>query len=88
MIIIFGWLVGWLLSHINFCRLLNAKSIFYSNDQFYFKQFGLAWVHSLIVQKFLFQAIWFSQTVLIYTIQFIIIIDFVYTNLKVKTVLY
>ena len=32
---------------------------------FYIKQFSLAWVHSLIVKAFLFQAIQFSQTVLI-----------------------
>ena len=42
---------------------------FYIKKQFYFKQFSLAWVHSLIVKKtFLFQAIQFSQTVLIQTI--------------------
>ena len=35
---------------------------------------------------FLFQAIQFSQTVLIQLIQFSISIDFVYTQLKVKTV--
>ena len=23
-----GWLVGWVLWHINLCRLFNAKSIF------------------------------------------------------------
>ena len=43
-----GWLVFW---HINMCRLFNAKSIFFTNDQFYFKQFSLAWVHSLIVKN-------------------------------------
>ena len=45
------WLVGWVLWHINLCRLFNAKSIFYVNNQFYFKQFSLAWVHSLIVKN-------------------------------------
>ena len=39
-------------------------------------------------KTFLFQAIPFSQTVLIQPIQFSISIDFVYTQLKVKTVLY
>ena len=35
-----GWLVGWLgLRHINLC------------SQFYFKQFSLAWVYSLIVKN-------------------------------------
>ena len=38
---------------------------FYTNEQFYLKQFSLAWVRSLIVKTFLFQAIQFSQTVLI-----------------------
>ena len=37
---------------------------------------------------FLFQAIQFSQTVLIQTIQFSISTDLVYTQLNVKTVLY
>ena len=39
-------------------------------------------------QKILFEAIQFIQTVLIQPIQFSIIIDFVYTQLNVKTVLY
>ena len=39
-------------------------------------------------KTFLFQAIHFSQTVLIQTIQFSIRIDFVYTQLNVKTVLF
>ena len=41
--------------------------------------------YSLIVKTFLFQAIQFSQAVLI---QFSISTDFVYTQLYVKTVLY
>ena len=44
--------------------------------------------HSLIVKKVLFQAIQFSQTVLIQLIQFSISKKFVYTQLNVKTVLY
>ena len=39
-------------------------------------------------KHFLFQVIQFSQTVLIQTIQFNISIDFVYTQLNVKTFLY
>ena len=39
-------------------------------------------------KTFLFQAIQFSQTVLIQLIQISISIDFVYTELNVKTVLY
>ncbi len=39
-------------------------------------------------KTFLFQAIQFNQTVLIQTIQFSISIDFVYTQLNVKTILY
>ena len=85
MTLVVGWLICWVLWHINFSRLFNAKSIFYANNQFYFKQFSLAWVHSLIVKTFLFQAIQFSQTVLI---QLSISTDFVYTQLNVKTVLY
>ena len=37
-------------------------------------------------KKFLFQAIQFSQTVLLQTIQFSMRIDFVYSQLNVKTV--
>ena len=43
---------------------------FHTNNQFNFKKFSLAWVHSLIVKKkILFQAIQFSQTVLVQPIQ-------------------
>ena len=44
--------------------------------------------YSLIWKTFLFQAIQFSQAVLIQLIQFCISTDFVYTQLNVKTVLY
>ena len=44
--------------------------------------------YSLIVKIFLFKAIQFSQAILIQLIQFSISIDFVYTQLNVKTVLY
>ena len=44
--------------------------------------------YSLIVKTFLFQAIQFSQAVLIQLIQFNISIDLVYPQLNVKTVLY
>ena len=72
-----GWLDGWILLHINLCRLFNAKSFIYENSQLYFKQFSLAWVHSLIV-----------KTVLIQLIQFSVSTDFVNTLLNFKTVLY
>ena len=39
------FLVWWYTNH---CRLFNTKSIL---KQFYFKQFSLAWVHSLIVKN-------------------------------------
>ena len=58
-----------------------------TNNQFYFKQFSLTCVHSL-PNTSLFQAIQFSQTVLIQTIQFSISIDCVYTHLNVKAVLF
>ena len=50
---------------------------FYADSHLYFKQFRLAWVHSLIV-----------KTVLIQLIQFSMSTDFVYTQLNVKTVPY
>ena len=34
----------------NFEGFFNVKSIFYANIQFFFKQFSLAWVHSLIIK--------------------------------------
>ena len=43
--------------------------------------------YSLIVKNFLFQAIQFSQAVLIQLIQFGISADFVYTRLNIKTFL-
>ena len=79
-----GCLLAWNLWHINLCQLFNAKFIFIQK-QFYFKQFSLAWVHSLSKTS-LFQAIQFTQTVLIQPIQFIISIDFVYTQLNVQTI--
>ena len=60
------WLVGWVLWHINLCRL--CQIYFYANSQLYFKQFSLAWVHSLIV-----------KTVVIQLIQLSISTDFVHT---------
>ena len=36
---------------------------FYENNQFYLKQFSLAWVHSLIIKNIYIQAIQFNQTV-------------------------
>ena len=44
--------------------------------------------YSLIMKTLWFQAIRFSQAVLIQLIQFSISTDFVYTQLNVKTVLY
>ena len=81
-------MVVWVLWHINIRKLFNAKSFFYTNNQFYFKQFNLSQVHSLIVKKILFQAIQFSQKVQIQTIQFCMSIVFVYTQLNVKAVLF
>ena len=64
-------LVGWVLWHINLCRLFNAKSIF-------IQIFSSVWVHNLIVKTFLFQAIQFIQTVLIQLIQFSISTEVLY----------
>ena len=44
--------------------------------------------YSLILITFLFQAIQFSQAILIQLIQFSVNTDFVYTQLNVKTLLY
>ena len=63
--------------------VIQCKINFYSNKQFYLKQYSLALVNSLS-KIFLFQAIQFSQTVLIQTIQFNISIIFDYTLLMSK----
>ena len=49
---------------------------FYSNKQFYFRQFSLGWVQFNCQKTFQFQAIQFSHTVLIQPIH--LSIDFVY----------
>ena len=82
-----GWLVVWVYAISTFVSYLT-RNPFYVYSQFYFKQFSLAWVHSLIVKTFLFQAIQFIQTVLIQLIQFSISTNFLYTQLNDKTVLY
>ena len=83
-----GWLVIWVLGHINLCRLFNAKSIFVKNVRFQTIQFGIntqfKCKYSLIVKTFLFQTILFSQAVLIQLIHLVL----VQILLNVKTVLY
>ena len=70
--------VGWLgFMAYQPLSIILRQNHFYANSRLYFKQFSLAWVHSLIV-----------KTVLIQTIQFSISTDFVYPQLNVKTVLY
>ena len=44
-----GWLFGFY-GISNFVVYL-MPNLFYTNNQFYFKQFSLAWVHSLIVKN-------------------------------------
>ena len=78
-----GWLVVWVYGISIFVGYLTPNP-FYTNIQFYFKQFSLAWVHCLIVKTFLFQGIQFSQTVQIQTIQFSISIVFVNISTQFK----
>ena len=83
-----GWLVSWVLWHINLCWLFNTKSIFIQINNTISNNSA---EHKYIFQlskPFLFQAIQFAQTVLIQAIQLRISIDFVYTHLNVKTVLF
>ena len=67
----FMWLIGWLVGFYGILTFVGylMPNPFYMNNQFYFKQSSLVCVHSLS-KSFLFQAIQFSQTVLIQTIQF------------------
>ena len=76
-----GWLDFMVYQPLEVCQIH-----FYTNNQFYFKQFNLTWVHSLIVKTFLFQTIHFIQTVLIQRIQLSISIHFVYSQLNIKTI--
>ena len=66
------WLFVWILWHINLCRLFNAKSIFMKIVLFQTIQFSIR-TQFKCEKTFLFQAIQFSQAVLL---------------LNVKTVLY
>ena len=59
---------------------------FYTNKQFFFNQFSLTRLHSLIFKTFLFQAIQFSQTVLIQTIQLSIEKQFHFTQFSLAYV--
>ena len=45
-----GWLVGWVLWHMNLCRLFNAKSIFMKIVLFQAIQFSLSMQFKLWVQ--------------------------------------
>ena len=82
-----GWLVVFVLWHINFYRLFKVKYIFkqiissFSNYSVYHE------CTVLLSQIYLFQVIQFSQTVLIQTIQFSMSTDFAYMQLNVITVI-
>ncbi len=74
----FGWLVGFYGISTFVDNLMPNP--FYTNNQFYFKQFSLELVHILIKQ--------FNQTVLSQTFQFSISKVFVHKQLNVKTILF
>ena len=79
----FVFVVGWVLWHINLCRLFNARSFFMQIVLFQTIQFCIS--TQLDCKKtFLFQVIQFIQTCLIQLIQLSIITDFVNTLLNVK----
>ena len=71
-------LVVWVSWHINIH--------FYTKNQFYIKQFSLTWVQIFIVKN-VFQFIQLTQTILIRPLHFDISINFMYSQLNVKTVL-
>ena len=60
---------------------LMPNPLFFTNKQFYFKQFSLDKCTVQLLKTFLFEAIQFSETVIIQTIQFRIIMIFVKTVL-------
>ena len=47
------WWVGWLVGFYGISNFVGhlMPNPFYTNKQFYFKQFSLAWVHNLIVKN-------------------------------------
>ena len=47
------WLIGWLVWFYGISTFVDylTPNTFYVNNQFYLKQFSLAWVHSLIVKN-------------------------------------
>ena len=77
-----GWLVVWVLWHINLCRLFIAKPIFIQIIT------SLSVYTVQLPKTFLFQATQFSQTVLTQTIQFSMSIVFICKQLNAKTVLF
>ena len=76
----------------NLCRLFNDKSIFMKVVLFQTIQFSTSTQFkctcTLIVKNILFQAIPFSQTLIIPIIQFSANTGFVCTQLNIKTVQY
>ena len=50
MLCFFGWLVGWFVGFYGISTFI-AKSIFYVNNLFFWKQFSLALVHGLMVKN-------------------------------------
>ena len=76
------WLVGWLVGFYGISTFVGylMPNLFLCK-LFYFKQFSLAWVHSLS-KTFLFQAIQFIQTVLIPLIQFSISTEVLYQTIQ------
>ena len=63
------WFVGWVLWHINLCRLFNAKSIFMQIVLFQTIQFSMS-TQFKCQKTFIFQSIQFIQTILIQLILF------------------
>ena len=80
-----SWFVVWVFMAYNLLEVIYRQIYFYVNNQFYFKQFSLTLVHSLIVKNISISS---YSVFSIELIQFSINTDFVYTQLKVKTILY
>ena len=78
-------MVGRLVGSLSF---MAYQIHYYTNSQFYFKQFRLAGVSNLILKKIPIQDILFGETILIQTIQFRISMDFNLTHLNIKTILF
>ena len=84
------YLVGWLVGFYELSTIVDylMPNPFLYKNQFYFKQFSLAWVHSFNVKNISISNYSVQPNSSNSTNSISISIDFIYTQLNVKTVIY